>query len=97
MWLSKRGSASGGRAVRYGCSPILRRTGVNTAGLPRRLRHFVALLPRLAGRGKVGYHKTIAGLSANDNVGAWLPILWCLRAATFHRRCLTQQHHRRRQ
>jgi hypothetical protein len=71
--------------------PILRRTGVNAAGLPRRLRHFVALLLRLAGRGKVAYPKTIAGLSANDNVGAWLPILWRLRAPTFHQRHLTQQ------
>jgi hypothetical protein len=33
--------------------PILRRTGVNAAGLPRRLRHFVALLLRLAGRAKL--------------------------------------------
>ena len=47
-------------------------------GLPRRLRHFVSLFPRLAGRGKVGYPKSIAGWSAKRwRLVAYLVVFAC--------------------
>jgi len=67
-----------------GLLPIPRRTGVNAAGLPRRLRHFVALLPRLAGRGKVP-RPSISGISPKSATAGSNSFLLSVDGSDFRR------------